>query len=344
MSDQRESCEPSGDYQREVQAFLHFLAMERRASEHTVSAYSSDLAQLGDFLEQRMGRAASLKDINKTLLRAYLSHVSKTHQSASTARKLSAVRALFKFLERRGRLADNNPTALLASPKLRRKFPRFLGAEAASQVMAAPRETVRGRTPEDEFDRSRDETLLELLYGAGLRVSELVSLDLSHLSREACEVRVLGKGSKERIVPFGQRAAQALDRYLGIREQRLASQRESNAARTGALFVNRRGNRLSVRWVQKLVHRYGALGAGRPDLHPHALRHSCATHLLDGGADLRIIQEMLGHSSLSTTQRYTHLSLDQLTRVYDGAHPLARGSSRDQSQDMFAAHSHTRGK
>src|SRR5512133_644611 len=329
MSDQRESCEPSGDYQREVQAFLHFLAMERRASKHTVSAYSSDLAQLGSFLEQRMGRAASLKDINKTLLRAYLSHVSKTHQSASTARKLSAVRALFKFLERRGRLADN-PTALLASPKLRRKFPRFLGAEAASQVMAAPRETVRGRTQEDEFDRSRDETLLELLYGSGLRVSELVSLDLSHLSLEAREVRVLGKGRKERIVPFGQRAAQALDRYLGVREQRLASHRESDAAHTGALFVNRRGNRLSVRWVQKLVQRYGALGAGRPDLHPHALRHSCATHMLEGGADLRIIQEMLGHSSLSTTQRYTHLSLDQLTRVYDSAHPLAGAPGRTQ--------------
>jgi integrase/recombinase XerC len=170
--------------------------------------------------------------------------------------------------------------------------------------------------------RARDRALLEVLYGAGLRVSEVTGLDFRDVSFSDASVRVLGKGRKERLVPLGTQARDALREYLAERPS-LAHPR-THAIDPAALFIGRLGRRVSPRWVQKLVQRYGALGTGRADLHPHALRHSCATHMLEGGADLRAIQEMLGHSSLSTTQRYTHLSLDGLLRVYDGAHPLSR--------------------
>jgi len=173
-----------------------------------------------------------------------------------------------------------------------------------------------------ESEQLRDTLLLELLYGSGLRVSELIGLDLVSIDSAQAELRVIGKGDKERIVPLGEKALEALEAYLPRRAE--LRHPKSGYQDPAALLLGRRGRRLGVRWVQELVRRYGALGSGRPDLHPHALRHSCATHMLEGGADLRAIQEMLGHSSLSTTQRYTHLSLDQLIRVYDQAHPLAR--------------------
>jgi integrase/recombinase XerC len=217
----------------------------------------------------------------------------------------------------------------VASPKVRRKLPAFLGVDAAEQVMTAPSEVSEGavgRAP-GAAELSRDAALLELLYGCGLRVSEVVALDLDQVSFERHEVMVLGKGSKERVVPLGSKAEEALRVYLERREE--LRHRRTGTLDPAALFVTRRGARLGVRRVQVLVQRYGALAAGRPDLHPHALRHSCATHMLDGGADLRAIQDFLGHASLSTTQRYTHLSLEQLLRVYDAAHPLARRRSKD---------------
>ena len=173
----------------------------------------------------------------------------------------------------------------------------------------------------------RDAALLEVLYGCGLRVSELVGMDIDHVAFEEEELRVLGKGNKERLVPLGSKARDAILVYL--KERPTLRNERTGAQDTRALFLGRRGTRLGVRRVQTLVQRYGGLGAGRSDLHPHALRHSCATHLLEGGADLRAIQELLGHSSLATTQRYTHVSLDQLLSVYDRAHPLAhRANSR----------------
>jgi len=208
--------------------------------------------------------------------------------------------------------------ATLASPKSRRKLPRFLAPEAAAEVMSAPLQQARGR----EVCHLRDALALELLYGSGLRVSELATLDLGQISNSECELRVLGKGRKERVVPLGSKALTALEMYLPRRAE-LAHPR-TGGLDSEALLLGQLGKRLSVRWLQTLVQRYGALGAGRSDLHPHALRHSCATHMLEGGADLRAIQEMLGHSSLSTTQRYTHVSLDQLLAVYDRAHPLAQ--------------------
>jgi integrase/recombinase XerC len=326
----------------EVEAFVRFLALERRASRHTVLAYSRDLAQLVAFLELRLGRQPALCDANKTILRAFLASVVTANKPSTTSRKLSAVRAFFSYLERRGRLGEN-PAALIASPKSRRHLPLFLGAEAAARVMAAPQHQPR-KSPGTQFEACRDRLILELLYGSGLRVSELVALDMAHVEQQARQLTVLGKGNKERKVPFGQSAARALAEYVPKRQALRAAQPIQGAV--GPLLLNRRGTRLSVRWVQRLVVKYGGIGAGRPDLHPHALRHSCATHMLDGGADLRIIQEMLGHSSLSTTQRYTHLSLDQLTRVYDGAHPLARAGSADQRKgdDRAASRPHAREK
>jgi integrase/recombinase XerC len=299
-----------------VARFRDHLALERRASPNTVLAYGRDLDELVGFLKERRGASALLADVDKLGLRSWLGELSRRVSATSLARKLSSVRAFFAWLEREG-LSRDNPAALLKSPKLRRKLPKFLSAEQAGEVVEAPLVA-----PGSEVERLRDAAMLELLYGSGLRVSELVGLELDHVALDREEVRVLGKGKKERLVPLGSKARSALRTYLERRS-------ELRHPRTGrqdvrSLFLGRHGTRLGVRRVQTLVQRYGALGAGRGDLHPHALRHSCATHLLEGGADLRAIQELLGHTSLSTTQRYTHVSLDQLVAVYDRAHPMAK--------------------
>jgi len=302
---------------RALRRFAEYLASERRASPHTVSAYSRDLESLATFLRARHDGAASLSSLDKFALRAWLGEIAKAVAPPTIARKISSVRALCEYLLRSGALR-HNPSATLASPKARRKLPRFLGPEAAAEVMNAPLLQENGR----DVCQLRDALALELLYGCGLRVSELATLDLEQISSTGREVRVLGKGRKERIVPLGSKALDALAAYLPRRSE-LVHPRTGRQDQK-ALLLGRLGKRLTVRWHQKLVQRYGALGAGRSDLHPHALRHSCATHMLEGGADLRAIQEMLGHSSLSTTQRYTHVSLDQLLAVYDRAHPLAQ--------------------
>ena len=302
---------------RAIARFSEFLASERRASPHTVSAYGRDLESLAAFIRARQPSGATLASLDKFMLRAWLGEVAKSVAPPTIARKISSVRALCDYLSRSGELRTN-PTATLASPKLRRKLPRFLAPDAAAEVMTAPLEQATGR----EVAHLRDALALELLYGSGLRVSELAALDLEQISSAEGEVRVLGKGKKERIVPVGSKALAALFAYLPRRSE-LAHPRTGKYDQQ-ALLLGQLGKRLSVRWLQALVQRYGALGAGRSDLHPHALRHSCATHMLEGGADLRAIQEMLGHSSLSTTQRYTHVSLDQLLAVYDRAHPLAQ--------------------
>jgi integrase/recombinase XerC len=230
---------------------------------------------------------------------------------------MAALRAFYRDLQRRAEVAAN-PARSLRLPKVPKSLPRPLSVADMSEVVE-----VADRGHGDQPLRVRDRAMLELLYGAGLRVSELVGLDLQSIELPTRSARVLGKGGKERVVPFGQPCAEAIERYLRLRS-------ELRNSRTGlqdpqALFLSRLGRRLTARQVQHLVRRYGLLGATRPGLHPHALRHSCATHLLDGGADLRAIQELLGHSSLSTTQRYTHVSVDRLLEIYDRAHPLARG-------------------
>jgi integrase/recombinase XerC len=302
------------ELERTVERFVAHLSAERRASAHTVDAYRRDLAQLVAFARERRPGLRAAREVDVLLLRGWLGQLARTHAPASIARKIAAARALFRWLVRHGELAES-PAALLALPKVRRPLPTFLNVDAAAEVVETPDEA--------SAEGLRDRAVMETLYGSGLRVSELCGLDLGSVDLDAGSVRVVGKGDKERVVPLGSKAADAIRRWLERRGE-LVSDR-TGAADARALFLSARGLRLGVRRVQTLVHQYGALGAGRADLHPHALRHTCATHLLDGGADLRAIQTMLGHASLSTTQRYTHVSVDHLMKVYDAAHPLARG-------------------
>lgn len=313
-------AETVSELDRTVERFVAHLVGERRAAAHTVAAYQSDLAQLLAFARERRPDVQAAREVDVPLLRGWLGQLARAHAPASIARKIAAARALFRWLERRGEI-DRSPAALLSLPKVRRPLPTFLNVDAAAEVVETPEES--------SAEGLRDRALLETLYGSGLRVSELCGLDVDDVELAAAGlgvVRVLGKGSKERVVPLGSKSVLALSRWLERRGELVGARTGASDAR--ALFLSARGRRLGVRRVQTLVHRYGALGAGRADLHPHALRHTCATHLLEGGADLRSIQSLLGHASLSTTQRYTHVSVDHLMKVYDSAHPFARTAKR----------------
>jgi integrase/recombinase XerC len=309
--------EPKNDaLAQAIARFIEHLDAERRASPHTVSAYASDLDQLSRFAREKRRGISSPADLDVILLRGFLGQLARTCSPASVARKIAAARAFFRFLRRRGEL-EKSPADELALPKVRKPLPTLLDVDAAAEVVTTPGSS----SPED----LRDRAMLETLYGSGLRVSELCGLDLDHLELPD-SVRVIGKGNKERVVPLGGKSVAALEAYLARRSE--LRHPKSGAMDPRAVFLSRLGVRIGVRRVQTLVHEYGALGAGRADLHPHALRHTCATHLLDGGADLRSIQKLLGHSSLSTTQRYAHVSIDHLMKVYDNAHPLARRRGR----------------
>jgi integrase/recombinase XerC len=307
------------------EAFITHLAHEKRVSPHTVSAYRSDLDAMIAFFEERQRTSdVPLAFLDLHVLRAWLGTLARTSKPRSVARRISAVRSFGRWLKRHGHV-ERNPAEQLATPKLRRELPTFLSGDDAASVMNAP-DAGEDASALSEACALRDRALLEVLYGAGLRVAETSGLSLADISLGERTVRVLGKGRKERIVPIGRKAEAALRAWLLVRS-------ELAHPRTGfidpcALFLSVRGRRLNVRAIQILVRLYGIKGVGRSDLHPHALRHTCATHLLDGGADLRVIQEMLGHASLSTTQRYTHVSVAQLMKVYDAAHPLARTGHR----------------
>jgi integrase/recombinase XerC len=284
-------------------AFLRYLAAEKNASPHTLKSYGNDLRQFETFLA---AERLTPSDLTPRHVRAFLVALhGRGLDPASVGRKLAAVRSWLRFLVRRGVL-ERNPAREVRGPRLPRKLVSFLPVDEAHDLMEAGPRPAASR---------RDAAILELLYASGLRVSELTGLDLDDVDRVARTVRVLGKGRKERIVPFGSKAARALDAWLA---------RRGTAA--GPLFPGRRGRRISPRAVYGIV-RVSARRAGitRP-VSPHTLRHSFATHLLDGGADLRVIQELLGHSRLSTTQRYTHVGAEHLLKVYDAAHPRARAA------------------
>jgi integrase/recombinase XerC len=295
---------------RQIALFERYLSSERRSSPLTVETYGRALRELRAFLV-RETFALDATRVKTGVLRAWLASLFGTCSSATLARKIASVRSFYRFLVKK-RMAKENPAAALKSPKVKRTLPRFLTVDEAFRVVDAP----KNDTARAEPLRMRDAAILELLYGAGIRVSELATLRMGDVDLAAGQLRVLGKGNKERIAPFGGAARAALEEYLALRPSLLRRELD-------ALFLGARGTALGARQVQNIVQRYGALGAGRGDLHPHALRHSCATHLLDAGADLRSIQEMLGHASLSTTQRYTHVSVDRLMEVYDRAHPMA---------------------
>jgi len=294
--------------------YLTYLAAEKRASPNTQAAYGNDLASLVAFAQEKRGGEPELEAVDVYLLRGWLGQLARTHAASSVARKVASVRSFFKWMRRR-KIIEKDPAAELASPKVRRPLPTFLSVDAAKEVV----ETADASTPEG----LRNRAILELLYGSGIRVSELTGLDLGDVDLHSGAARVFGKGSKERVVPLGRPCVAAVRAYLAAGRAGLVHPKQGTQD-PSALFLAKRGKRLSRREVYGIVRAAGALGAGRADLHPHALRHTCATHMLDGGADLRSIQELLGHASLTTTQKYTHVSMEQLMRVYDAAHPLAR--------------------
>jgi integrase/recombinase XerC len=286
-----------------VTAFLRHLAVEKNASPHTLRSYRSDLA---DFEQHLAATSTTLVSVDVRAVRGWLAALHRRGlDPASVARKLAAVRSFYRFLVRRGGV-ERNPAREVRGPRLTRKLVGFLPIDEATALVGA-----RGLAG---AARARDVAILELLYATGLRVSELASLDLETVDRETRTVRVLGKGRKERMVPYGGAAAQALDAYLGAR-----------ATTRGPVFVSARGARLGVRSIRTIVGRAaGAAGVTRR-VTPHTLRHTFATHLLDAGADLRAVQELLGHADLATTQRYTHVSRERLRSVYDATHPRAQG-------------------
>jgi integrase/recombinase XerC len=297
-----------------LEAFLEYLRAERHASPRTVTEYGRDIAGLRAFAQERQSAAFhDVRAVDVHLLRSWLGLLARKHATSSMARKVAAVRTWMRWLRRRD-IITGCPADELTTPKTRRGLPTLLSVDAAKEVVEAP--------SQERGAGLRDRAVLELLYGSGLRASELCGLDLDAVDMASATARVFGKGSKERVVPLGSKCVDALARWLHVRSSMVHPKQKTQDPR--ALFVTVRGARLYPRALWDIVHTHGRTGAGRADLHPHALRHTCATHMLDGGADLRAIQELLGHSSLSTTQRYAHVSMEHLMRVYDSAHPLAR--------------------
>lgn len=295
--------------------------MERRYSPHTVAAYTRDLTHLFNFLKRRASALVEKQGIGKVTpkdLRAFLAHEHRQGLAKSTVgRRMASVRAYFKFLERRG-VVTASPAAAVASPKLPKRLPKAPGEAETAQLMETAPELPSVR-PRPDWVLLRNAAVVELLYAAGLRISELCGLELFDLDLNQREVRVLGKGGKERIVPLGKLAAEALEKYLEARDKAVPGCDPS-----GPVFLGTRGGRLNPREAQRLMKKL-RVQLGLPDsVTPHALRHAFATHLLQAGADLRAIQELLGHASLSTTQRYTHLDMANLARIYDAAHPRAK--------------------
>ncbi len=307
---------------RKLQPFLDYLRLNRNLSRHTVRAYGSDLTQFLEFAAERLGREPRLDDFDHRLVRAYLAELYERRQaSSSSARKLAAVRTFARYLRREG-LLEGDPGTLVSTPRVERRMPAHLAVDEVGALLAAP-------DPATPLGL-RDRAILELFYASGLRLSELVGLDLEDVNLSGRMVRVLGKGGKERIVPFNTAAATAIREYLPARRGLLLRGPDGGASASGdsrrmndPLFVNHRGGRLSSRSVARMVERCVAKVGAQRGISPHALRHSFATHLLERGADLRAIQELLGHARITTTQRYTHINAAQLTELYRRTHPRA---------------------
>ena len=314
----------------ELRAFLDHIGLNRNASAHTVDAYASDISQFLHFAAQARGCAPEHLEpshLDLAAIRAFMADLHRLgHARASVSRKLSALRAFGRFLRREG-IIELDPASLAVAPKREQKVPAHLSVDEVTRLLEMP-------DPADPLGR-RDRAILELFYASGLRLSELVQLDLEDVNLSARIVRVMGKGRKERLVPFNTSARAALAAWLKdrdvLREAALAAgpsaastPRRGAESRREPVFVNFRGTRLTGRSVQRLVARYVAGCSSRFGISPHALRHSFATHLLEHGADLRAIQELLGHVQLSTTQRYTHVNVAQLQAAYRKAHPRAK--------------------
>jgi len=329
--------------------FLEYLRSVKNSSRHTVSNYGKDLEQFVAYLSPPGVEAPAPSAVTHMMIREFVGHLhDQGLQKSSIARKLAALRSFFKYCVREGHLKEN-PARLVPTPKLPKRIPSVLSAEEMNGFLnqlaemgppssSAPALARKRAQPllqrssaksadsaEEGLLLRRDRALLEMLYAAGLRVSELTGLNLVDIEQKERVLRVRGKGNKERIVPYGRKAQEALDKYWPVREQLLlqASSGRRAAPHTEAVFLNYAGRRLTQRSVGRIVKKYVRLVNVNWDLHPHSLRHAFATHLLADGADLRAIQELLGHQSLSTTQKYTHASIRQLMEIYDKAHPHA---------------------
>ena len=288
--------------QRHVFDFLRYLKTEKNVSPHTERSYLSDLEQFFDFLGER-----ALTTVDHQAIRQFLAHLAGLKaRKSSIARKLSAIRTFFKYLNREG-IISNNPARLVATPKQDKRLPAVLTVDDAMRLMDAPKGNNKTEL--------RDRAILETLYSTGIRASELVGMNQEDINKPDRLVRIRGKGRKERIVPIGVKALAVLNTYMADR---------AGGSITPAVFTNPSGKRLTARTVQRILANYRKQLGLAQKAGPHTLRHSFATHLLESGADLRAIQELLGHASLSTTQRYTHLNLDSLMETYDKAHPRAK--------------------
>lgn len=290
--------------------FLKYLDAERNFSDKTVGAYHTDVAAFISFVETRFDSSSfDASDISKNEIRAYLGQLSRDRlQKKSIARKLSAVKSFFKYLTKQ-QIISANPAKLIATPKFERKMPAFLGQEQVRDVF----DYVDAGTPEG----LRDRAILELFYGCGIRLSELTGLNFSDINFTGGTLSVFGKGAKQRIIPMGKHAGAALQGYIDYR-------RSVSSADKNAVFLGKNGKRITPLAVQRLVKRALEKVSDAKKLSPHILRHSFATHLLDNGADLRAVKDLLGHENLSTTQVYTHVTVDRLKKVYEKAHPRAK--------------------
>lgn len=292
-------------------SFEEFLSSERNYSKHTLKAYITDLKEFGSVLKD-MGLIDSengkidFANLNETPVRVYIGKLYSKNKKVSISRKIASIRTFFEFLIRKGEMKSNS-AKLVPTPKGEKRLPTFLTVDEVVKLVEAP--------GSDNAYESRDRAILELLYSCGLRVSELVGINLQDLDLNSMSVKVLGKGNKERMATLGSKAASAITTYL--------HQRLDLKPKEDCLFVNSRGGRLTTRSVDRIIKKYAAIAGIPKNISPHVLRHTFATHLLGGGADLRAIQEMLGHQNLSTTQMYTHTSVEKLMEIYDKTHPRA---------------------
>ena len=295
----------------EVQKFLVYLDAGRGASPHTLRNYGVDLREFQAFLNGR-----GLSEIDPLVIRSFLAHLkSRGHSKATLSRKLAALRSFFKYLMRENRIASN-PVLGISSPKKEKKLPRFLDLTEVTHLLEAP--------SEKHWEGRRDRSILETLYSSGVRVSELVGLSRGDADLLSGLLKIRGKGKKERMVPIGEKALHAVRDYLGSIPQRFSKTGDGNQT---PLFLNRFGSRLTDRSVRRLIVKYARQISLKQGISPHTLRHTFATHLLDRGADLRSVQELLGHANLSTTQIYTHVTTRRLQEAYVAAHPRARRKS-----------------
>jgi len=293
-------------------AIEDFLAdrVRRNDSTHTIRNYGGDLAEFTEYFSPEGNQPPAVAELDLLVLREWLAHLyDRQLKPATIRRKLAAIRALFRFLSREHRISSD-PARLLRLPRMPKMLPEVPNAEVTNALVEGT-----GREDLERPHPTRDRLLMELLYGCGLRVSEAVGLNLEDFDRTERWIRVRGKGKKERQVPFGSKSAEAMEKWLDVRRP---------AQESRALFLNHRGSRLSDRGARNIVKFYASYVTGDSSIHPHTLRHAFATHLLSDGADLRSIQELLGHGRLSTTQKYTQISLEQLVRVYDSSHPRAK--------------------